>query len=94
MLSVGSVLCNKPADTCWWDPCCSPACPSLLPLTPRCLPPLVCVCAANGWEGFVLQGFAALLERPADRPPVLALEWNPAAMQAAGWRRPLALLDW
>ena len=56
------------------------------------MPPLLCR-AANGWEGFVLQGFAALLERPG-RPPVLALEWNPAAMQAAGWRRPLALLDW
>ena len=61
-----------------------------MPLLP--MPPLLCR-AANGWEGFVLQGFAALLERPG-RPPVLALEWNPAAMQAAGWRRPLALLDW
>lgn len=58
----------------------------MLPL-PTLLP------AANGWEGFVLQGFAPLLER-ADRPPVLAVEWNPAAMKAAGWRRPLKLLEW
>ncbi len=41
----------------------------------------------------MLQGFAPLLER-ADRPPVLAVEWNPAAMKAAGWRRPLKLLEW
>jgi hypothetical protein len=25
---------------------------------------------------------------------VLAVEWNPAAMKAAGWRRPLKLLEW
>ncbi len=51
------------------------------------------VSAANGWEGFVLQGFAPLLERP-NRPPVVAVEWNPAAMRAAGWRRPLKLVEW
>lgn len=49
--------------------------------------------SANGWEGFVLQGFAPLLERD-DRPPVLAVEWDPAAMRAAGWHRPLKLLEW
>ena len=49
--------------------------------------------AANGWEGHVLRGFAPLLER-ADRPPVVAVEWNPAAMRAAGWRKPLKLVEW
>ena len=69
--------------------------PLILPLplqtplhpTPRRLP------AANGWEGFVLKGFAPLLKSPA-RPPVLAVEWDPAAMKAAGWKRPLQLLEW
>jgi len=58
----------------------------MLPL-PTLLP------AANGWEGFVLQGFARVLER-GDRPPVVAVGWNPAAMKAAGWRRPVKLLEW
>lgn len=49
--------------------------------------------AANGWEGFVLRGFAPLLAST-NRPPVLAVEWNPAAMKAAGWKRPLRLLEW
>ncbi|PSC76567.1 glycosyltransferase family 32 [Micractinium conductrix] len=49
--------------------------------------------SANGWEGFVLKGFAPLLKSPA-RPPVLAVEWDPAAMKAAGWKRPLQLLEW
>lgn len=49
--------------------------------------------SANGWEGFVLQGFAPLLERP-NRPPVVAVEWNPAAMRAAGWQKPLKLVEW
>ncbi|KAL4444209.1 hypothetical protein ABPG75_011946 [Micractinium tetrahymenae] len=49
--------------------------------------------SANGWEGFVLRGFAPLLTGPS-RPPVLAVEWNPAAMKAAGWRRPLRLVEW
>lgn len=49
--------------------------------------------AANGWEGFVLRGFAPLLASPR-RPPVLAVEWNPAAMLAAGWKRPLRLVEW
>lgn len=53
----------------------------------------LCWPAANGWEGFVLRGFASLLASPA-RPPVLAVEWNPAAMKAAGWKRPLKLLEW
>jgi hypothetical protein len=24
----------------------------------------------------------------------VALEWNPAALRAAGWRHPLELLEW
>lgn len=49
--------------------------------------------SANGWEGFVLKGFAPLLERP-NRPPVIAVEWNPEAMKAAGWKSPLKLVEW
>ncbi len=41
----------------------------------------------------MLRGFAPLLASP-NRPPVLAVEWNPSAMQAAGWKRPLRLLEW
>lgn len=41
----------------------------------------------------MLRGFAPLLAST-NRPPVLAVEWNPAAMKAAGWKRPLRLLEW
>lgn len=47
--------------------------------------------SANGWEGFVLEGFEPLLAgRRA--PPVVAVEWSPAAMRAAGYQDPLALV--
>ena len=42
----------------------------------------------------MLRGFAPLLESPARRPPVVAVEWTPAAMKAAGWRKPLQLVEW
>jgi hypothetical protein len=46
--------------------------------------------SAAGWEGFVLEGFMPILQR--DRPPVIAVEWSPLAMRAAGWTDPLRLL--
>ncbi len=48
--------------------------------------------SANGWEGWVLEGFAPLIER--QRPPLIALEWNPTAMRATGYNQPLRLLQW
>lgn len=47
--------------------------------------------SANGWEGFILEGFEPLLARPR-APPVVAVEWNPAAMRAAGYADPLAMV--
>ena len=46
--------------------------------------------SASGWEGFVLEGFLPLIRR--QRPPVIAIEWNPMAMRAVGYRSPLDLL--
>lgn len=46
--------------------------------------------SANGWEGFVLEGFLPLIRK--QRPPVIAVEWNPVAMRAVGYRSPLDLL--
>ena len=46
--------------------------------------------SANGWEGFILEGFLPLLQR--QRPPVIAVEWNPIAMKAVGYHSPLQLL--
>lgn len=43
--------------------------------------------SANGWEGFVLDGLLPLIQR--QRPPVIAVEWNPTAMLAAGHTAPL-----
>jgi hypothetical protein len=47
--------------------------------------------SANGWEGFVLDGFLPLIRR--QLPPVIAIEWNPAAMKAVGYDSPLAMLS-
>lgn len=47
--------------------------------------------SANGWEGFVLEGFEPLLSGP-QPPAVIAVEWNPAAMKRAGYTDPLALV--
>jgi hypothetical protein len=46
--------------------------------------------SANGWEGFVLEGFLPLLR--AAPPPLVAVEWAPAAMAAAGYADPPAML--
>eukprot|EP00887_Chlorella_sp_A99_P001125 scaffold14.g1125.t1 len=48
--------------------------------------------SANGWEGWVLEGFAPLIQ--AQLPPVIALEWSPTAMRATGYGQPLRLLQW
>ena len=47
--------------------------------------------SANGWEGFVLQGFLPSIVR--HRPPVIAMEWNPVAMKAVGYSNPLDVVD-
>ncbi|KAL4537931.1 hypothetical protein Ndes2437B_g09020 [Nannochloris sp. 'desiccata'] len=46
--------------------------------------------SANGWEGFVLDGFLPLIRR--QLPPVIAVEWNPIAMKAVGYASPLDML--
>jgi len=46
--------------------------------------------SANGWEGFVLDGFLPLIRR--QLPPVIAIEWNPIAMKAVGYASPLDML--
>jgi hypothetical protein len=46
--------------------------------------------SANGWEGFVLEGFLPLIRRQV--PPVIAVEWNPIAMKAVGYASPLDML--
>jgi len=51
--------------------------------------------SAHGHEGYVLEGALPLLEGP-HKPPVVYLEFAPAAMEAAGYRdplRPLRLLQ-
>lgn len=48
--------------------------------------------SANGWEGWVLEGLEPLLARPR-APPVVAVEWNPAAMRGAGYADPLAMVQ-
>ena len=47
--------------------------------------------SANGWEGFVLEGFLPLIRR--QLPPVVAIEWNPVAMKAVGYDSPLDMLS-
>ncbi|KAL6771149.1 hypothetical protein ACKKBF_B34135 [Auxenochlorella protothecoides x Auxenochlorella symbiontica] len=46
--------------------------------------------SANGWEAHILEGFAPLLA--AAPPPVIALEWNPAALRRAGTPDPVAAI--
>jgi len=46
--------------------------------------------SANGWEGYVLEGFLPLIQR--QQPPVIAIEWNPTAMLAAGYTNPLDVI--
>ncbi len=48
--------------------------------------------SASGWEGFILEGFEPLLRRR-QAPPVIAVEWNPAAMRAVGYANPLAMVQ-
>ncbi len=47
--------------------------------------------SANGWEGFVLDGFLPLIRR--QLPPVIAIEWNPTSMKAVGYASPLDMLS-
>lgn len=46
--------------------------------------------SANGWEGFVLDGFLPTIKQ--HRPPVISIEWNPAAQQTVGYANPLNIL--
>ena len=71
---------------------CAPAlCPPILPLL--CYRQVGAIrVSANGWEGWVLEGFAPLIER--QLPPVIALEWSAAAMRRTGYMQPLRLLQW
>ncbi|GAB4818501.1 hypothetical protein N2152v2_005547 [Parachlorella kessleri] len=48
--------------------------------------------SANGWEGFIMRGFEPLLHR-SQAPPVIALEWNPAAMRLVGFNDPLEMVQ-
>lgn len=48
--------------------------------------------SANGWEPFILEGFEPLLARK-QAPPVVAVEWNPAAMRLAGYTDSLAMVQ-
>jgi hypothetical protein len=48
--------------------------------------------SANGWEGFIMEGFEPLLRR-SRAPPVIAVEWNPAAMRLAGYADPLSMVQ-
>ena len=48
--------------------------------------------SANGWEGYIMQGFEPLLRR-SQAPPVIALEWNPAAMRLVGFANPLEMVQ-
>lgn len=47
--------------------------------------------SANGWEGWVVQGSEAWLRQ--HPPGVILLEYAPALMRAAGYKRPQALLQ-
>lgn len=46
--------------------------------------------SANGWEGFVLEGFLPTIRQ--HRPPVISVEWNPTALQTVGYATPLNIL--
>ena len=49
--------------------------------------------SADGWSGFVLEGFLPILKQPKSRPMVVALEWNAALMKSVGYERPQYILE-
>ena len=48
--------------------------------------------SAEGWGGYVLEGFMPFLKQREKRPPVVSLEWNPAMMRSAGYMDPIGVL--
>jgi len=48
--------------------------------------------SAEGWGGFVLEGFVPFLQHREKRPPLVSLEWNPGMMRSVGYMEPLDIL--
>lgn len=49
--------------------------------------------SANGWGGFVLEGFLGLLKNENLRASAVSLEWNPAQMRRAGYHVPMSIVQ-
>jgi hypothetical protein len=48
--------------------------------------------SAEGWGGYVLEGFMPFLKQREKRPPVVSLEWNPSMMRSVGYMDPIDIL--
>ena len=49
--------------------------------------------SAEGWGGFVVEGFLPVLQKMEKRPKIIMLEWNPRCYKDIGYSDPIKILE-
>jgi len=49
--------------------------------------------SAEGWGGFVVEGFLSILHKMKNRPKIIMLEWNPRWYKEVGYSDPIKVLE-